>query len=397
MYDDRENQPPEEPTAGFPPPAEPRPPEPTAPGPQSTYRPAEQQTTEGRFQPPPLRWRAPQPSAKPPRPSSSAWSVVLVLFGLALFFFCFVGIGFFFLVSVIGGGEQTHSSGLDFSFGEKIGLVRIEGIIAPGADMEFWMESMRKLRDARSVRGVVVRINSPGGSVGASQELQSMLLSIRNDYGKPVYVSMGDVAASGGYYVAAGADEIYALKGSLTGSIGVILSKPELSKLTEKLGVDFETIQSGRFKGAGDSTRPLSDQEREMFDHLIKDTYGQFLDDIIAYREDRLIDAMTRLSPETWATYRFETEIGETPAEYLKALADGRAYTGQQAFDLGLVDELGTLDDTIQALADELHISGTPTIQEPLRQSTLRDLLGSKLGEFLPTAQAPLQYRMILP
>jgi protease-4 len=334
----------------------------------------------------------------PPKPPSSLGSVLLILFGLASFFLCFVGLGVFLLFHLVGGSESGSSSGgLNISFGDKIGLVRLEGVIMPGPDMIFWLNSMRDMAETRSIRGIVLRIDSPGGSVGASQELQSMVLKIRNEYEKPVYVSMGDVAASGGYYIAAAADEIYALKGTLTGSIGVILSKPDLSKLTEKIGIEMETVKSGRFKDAGASTRPLSELEREMFDHLIQNTHQQFLDDVLAHREPQLADALKGLSSEAWEGYLFDQEMATTASAFLATLADGRVYTGQQALELGLVDSLGTLDDTIRAMADRLNISGRPTIHEASRQPTFREIFGAQVDRILPSAAAPLQYRMVLP
>jgi protease-4 len=345
---------------------------------------------------PPPPWRAPQRPTPPPKPKSSLWSVLFVLFALLFFFVCFIGVGFYLLFQWIG-GQSFRPTGLKLSFGDKIGLVRIEGTIKTGEDMEFWIRSLRDMGKSRSVRGVVLRINSPGGAVGASQELQAMVLKIRRQYGKPVYVSMGDVAASGGYYIAAGADEIFALKGTLTGSIGVILSKPELSKLAEKLGVETETMKSGRFKDAGDPMRALTADERAMFDNLIHDTYLQFLQDVLSHREDRLAKAIRRITPEQWAGYRFAQPLGSTPEAFLTAIADGRAYTGRQALELGLVDQIGTLDDTIRALADRLNISGWPNIQEATRQPSLRELLGSKLNFLSLASEAPLQYRMVMP
>ena len=337
-----------------------------------------------------------QPPLQPPRPKRGLSGMLMILFGIFGMFVLgigLLGIGLLVLIRAAGGGME----GASFSLGEKIGLIRIEGVIQPGSDMDFWLESLRDLGKQRSIRGVVVRINSPGGAVGASQELQAMVLRLRHEFGKPVYVSMGDVAASGGYYIAAGADRIYALKGTLTGSIGVLMEKPDLSKLAEKLGVDLEIIKSGRFKDAGSITRELTPQEREMFDKLIMNTYNQFLDDILSQRTEPLRRASKAIDGETWAGYQFNAPLSQDPRPFLTAIADGRAYTGEQALQLGLVDKLGTLDDTILALGERLHMTGWPKIQSVTRRPSLRELFQSKLAIYLPAAQAPLQYRMNLP
>jgi protease-4 len=319
-----------------------------------------------------------------------------VLFGLFCFFVFVVGIGGVLLMHMIGIGGGDSIGG-DLSFGDKIGLVRIEGEIMPGADVDFLLKSLRDMGKSRSVRGIVLRINSPGGSVGASQEIQAMVMRVRNEYKKPVFVSMGDVAASGGYYIASAADRIYALKGTLTGSIGVIMEKPDISQLAEKLGITMENIKTGKFKDSGMMTRSLTPDEKAMFDNLIMNTYGQFLTDVLITREDRIDKAMRTISPEHWSKYAFATPENTSARGYLTVMADGRAYTGEQGLELGLVDDIGTLDDTIRAMADRLKLSGWSNIEEATRQPTLRELLGSKLGFFLPHSEAPLQYRMPLP
>jgi protease IV len=170
--------------------------------------------------------------------------------------------------------------------------------------------------------------------------------------------------------------------------------------LAKKIGYATENIKTGRFKDAGEMTRPLSPDDKAMFDNLIMDTYDQFLTDILGQREDRLAKAMRTLPPERWTAYKFLRPLpGATTKQYLTAMADGRAYTGQQALELGLVDQLGTLDDTIRALAKHVGIQGRPKIQEPQRQKTLGEMFASaKLGFLLNSrGSAPLQYRLSLP
>jgi protease-4 len=345
-------------------------------------------------------WSAPPRQGPPSKPRSSLLGVLIVLFCLFGAFIGVVGGGFYLLYrAVTGTGRASLTMGDEFSFGSgKLGLIRIEEDIMPGESNDFWLDSMREMARSSSIRGIVLHIDSPGGAVGTSQELQAMVLSLRREAHKPVYVSMGDVAASGGYYIASGADQIFALKGTLTGSIGVIMSKSDVSELAKKIGVATENIKTGRFKDAGEITRPLSPDEKAMFDTLIMDTYDQFLNDILGQREERLAKAMATLPRQRWEAYKFLRPLeGATPKQYLSAIADGRAYTGQQALELGLVDQLGTLDDAIHALATRVGIRGRPKIQEAQRQRTLNEIFGSKLSFFLPKSSAPLQYRMVTP
>ena len=271
-------------------------------------------------------------------------------------------------------------------------------MISQGPEKEFWMKSLREMRDNSRIKGIVVRIDSPGGTVGASQELYSMLQGIRNgDAGKPVYVSMGDVAASGGYYIAAASDRIFAMSGTMTGSIGVIMSKPELSGLTERFGFEMETIKSGRFKDAGAITRPITPEERQMFDLMIQDTYQQFLQDILNERAEELAKACRDLPAEAWAAYDFAEPVEVSARALLEQVADGRVYTGRQALQLGLVDQIGTLDDVIARLAGEVGISGVPQVEERKLRRTLFGAVEASVENILPRGHAPVQYRMLVP
>ena len=356
------------------------------------------QTQEQQRTPPP-----PPPGASatlrtppPPRPRSSFLSVLLVLFVLFIFFVVAAGAGLTLLWWKMGGAlpENVIVSGRR---GETIGLLRIEGVIMPGQETQFLLDSLRRMADSESIAGIVLRIDSPGGSVGASQELYDMVEYARETRKKPVFVSMGDLAASGGYYIASAAHRIYSLKGTLTGSIGVVMQKPDLSGLAETLGIDVETIASGRFKDAGIATRELSPEAREMFALQIMDTHGQFLDDVMAWREEQLTEAARRLTPAQWDRYGFGRSIPQSPCAYLELIADGRSYTGRQALELGLVDEIGSLHDTIKAMADYLGFDRTPAVHEPVRRKTLMDVLNVRMESLLPSAQAPLQYRMAYP
>jgi protease-4 len=195
-----------------------------------------------------------------------------------------------------------------FSGGPKLGLVRVQGSIESSGNVVEWVHQLQ--RESR-VKGILVRINSPGGLVAPSQEIHAALAGVN----KPVVVSMGQVAASGGYYVACGADRIVANPGSITGSIGVKANVPNVRELMERLGVRQQVIVSGEYKDAGSPTKPLTDKERRYFQNLVDDLFRQFVNAVAEGRD---------MEPEA-----------------VRNLADGRAFTGSQAKRKGLVDVLG--------------------------------------------------------
>lgn len=215
---------------------------------------------------------------------------------------------------------------------DRILVVKLNGMIANDEDQSsFFPEpnsptnvrrQLRKAAENEHIKAVLIRINSPGGTVGMSQELNAAVRAIR-DKDKPVVVSMGDVAASGGYYISCAADKIFASPGTLTGSIGVIMHLYNLSEIEKKIGVAPETIKSGQFKDIGSMDRPMSKEEQDLLQALIMDSYDQF---VTAVSEGRKMDK-----------------------EQVKKLADGRVYSGRQALKVKLIDALGGYDD---ALAD---------------------------------------------
>jgi protease-4 len=214
------------------------------------------------------------------------------------------------------------------------------------------------------VKGILVRINSPGGIVAPSQEIYDEVVRIRDEWEKPVVVSMGTVSASGGYYIACGGDYIFANPGTLTGSIGVILQYPVVKDLMDKVGVQFKTIKSGQIKDVGSPYKWPSEEDSIMLQAAIDDSYEQFVDVIVR-----------------------ERSLGHE--EVLK-MADGSIFTGRQAFRLGLVDSLGGMEDAISYLAELAGFRGEPRRLYPKekKEVTLFDLLGSLAGEYLDPAEA---------
>ncbi len=221
--------------------------------------------------------------------------------------------------------------------GNKIALITLQGVISYNVKSSFLgdfnsaesaLKAFRKALEDKSVKGVIFRINSPGGTVAMSQEIYNSILRLREK--KPVVVSMADIAASGGYYVASAADRIYANPGTLTGSIGVIMEAINARVLlNEKLGIQSEIIKSGKFKDIGNIYRPLDEEERKILENLINNAYGQFLNAIKQGRVERKDE--------------YKLKKIELNMENLKKYADGRIFTGEQAFKYGFVDYLGDL------------------------------------------------------
>jgi protease-4 len=262
-----------------------------------------------------------------------------------------VGGGTFFflvlcLVAAVVYFAGEGSSRLSLS-SNQIAVIDLEGVIS---DSREFVEELKDYGDRSPVRSVVIRINSPGGGVAASQEIYEAVKKFRADTKKKVVVSMGSVAASGGYYIACGADKIFANPGTITGSIGVIAEWYNYGDLLRWAKMENVVIKSGTFKDAGSGTRPLTDEEKVYFQSLISNMYNQFVSAVASSRKMQ--------------------------DEAVRKLADGRVYTGQEAKADGLVDELGTMQDAIDAAARMAGIEGEPKVLSRTRKRfTILDLL----------------------
>jgi len=235
----------------------------------------------------------------------------------------------------------------ELSSKERIVVVRIYGLIQisdergafflHGADRI--VKRLKNIKKDPRVKGIILRIDSPGGSVAATQEIYKAIKDLR-DPDRPVVISMGDIATSGAYYVACSADKIVANPGTLTGNIGVIMSIPNVGELLGRFGVKFTVIKSGRHKDIGSIFRDMSPEERNLLEGVINNAYDQFFK---AFAEGR---------------------GGVIPEERLHELADGRIFTGEQAKELGLVDELGGLAEAVKLTAELAGIKGEPLVVE---------------------------------
>ncbi len=216
-------------------------------------------------------------------------------------------------------------------YGKYVGIVKIEGTIITSG------EAVEMLEDARkdsNIKAVVLRVDSPGGAVAASQEIYEEVKNVNAT--KPVVVSMGDVAASGGYYVALGARRIFANPGTITGSIGVRMEHLNLKELFALARIGHETLKSGEYKDMGTFDRELTPAEREILQGLLAELHAQFKEAVVEGRK--------------------------LPPDVVEKIADGRIYSGEQAKALGLIDEIGGLTIAVRAAASMAGITGEPDV-----------------------------------
>jgi protease-4 len=232
------------------------------------------------------------------------------------------------------------------------------------------VDEIDSYRDDRSVKAVVVYINSPGGGVAASQALYHAVERLREE--KPVVASLASVAASGGYYVACGADSIVAEEGTLTGSIGVIAAFLRTEELYHKIGLDMTVIKSGRWKDVGSPYREMTTEERAYMGDILDSAYDQFL--------------------------RAVAQGRGIPLERTRELAEGRLYTGEQALAAGLVDRLGSYPDAIDIAAEMGGIAGEPRVVKRRPQRSLYDrLFGRSLASLVAAREERVALRYIIP
>ncbi|MDX1664212.1 MAG: signal peptide peptidase SppA [Candidatus Promineifilaceae bacterium] len=318
------------------------------------------------------------------RSSRSAWWVLLgIVLGVLLpAFSCVVlsGFSFFSLAAVLAGGDSFGG------IGPAVAIIRVEGIIVAdddptaGAASGVIIEELERAAADPTVQAIVLRVDSPGGTVTGSAQIYEAIVELE----KPVVVSMGATAASGGYYISAPADVIVARPDTITGSIGVIYTLFNVEELLDELGVDVMTIASGPNKDLGSLWEDPTEEEVAIFASLVEESFERFVEIIAAGRAE--LD---------------EAEVRE--------LADGRIYSGRQALALGLVDELGNLDEAIEIAAELGGIEGKPRIVEYERIPSFGMLFSSFLGQLTRTeadrlietvnvfAAPTLQYRYMGP
>ena len=309
--------------------------------------------------PPPRRQR---PIRFNTRPGRGCLIAALIFIGLPFLLLIIAGI-----IGAVSGAKP------------KIALIHVEGVITAGrggglplgsreAGSEYLIKQLEQARKDENVKGIILRINSPGGSAAGSQEIYDEILRVRKAK-KPVYVSMGDVAASGGYHIAAAANKIYANTATATGSIGVIFETTEFSQLAKRLGIESNVVKSGKFKDMGSPFRPLTPAERQIVQNMINDIFDQFLDAVSTGRN--------------------------IPKAKVREMATGQVYTGRQAKQLKLVDELGGLQETVAAIGKATGLGSEPKIASYDKSGLSNLFFGSSLRDWsgilnqLPNSRVP--------
>lgn len=231
---------------------------------------------------------------------------------------------------------------------KKIAVLDVEGVImdttdatsmlsSPGYNHRAFMEKLEMAKEDSSIKGIVIRVNSPGGGVVESAEIYDKIQEVKKETKKPIYISMGSTAASGGYYISAPADKIYASPETLTGSLGVIMQGINYEKLAEKIGIETVTIKSGPYKDIMAANRKMTDEERKILQNMIDSSYNQFV---------KIIAEGRGMS---------ETDV--------RKIADGRIYDGRQAKEVGLIDEFGYLEDVTNAMKKDLKMTDAMVVR----------------------------------
>ena len=290
----------------------------------------------------------PQPAPKKRMSAGAKWAI---------------GLGIAFLVLMLGScglmvvmlGDPDFSS---LSSGDSVAVIHIDDVIAGTSGMtpENVLDQLGQAQDDESVKAIVLRVDSPGGTVAASQEIMTAIRRVAED--KPVITSVGDLCASGAYMVASQTDEIIASPGSTIGSIGVIMQIPNAEELLDKVGVQFTTLTAGEYKDAGSLYRSLTETETAMLDEQLALIQDQFIADVAEGRE------MT------------EDEV--------RALATGWAWLGSEALELGLIDTIGNYDDAIDRAAELGGIDGEPSIVTYEPTDPFSDIYLDLLGILAP-------------
>jgi protease-4 len=280
-----------------------------------------------------------------------------------------VGLLFFFVLVILFIGQYAAGPGA-LAFGDKIAIVEIKGVISQSSRI---IEEIQRYQEDEGVKAIILRIDSPGGGVGPSQEIYQEIL--RAKLKKKVVTSMGSVAASGGYYIACASDLIVANPGTITGSIGVLMEFTNIEELFKKIGIKGIVLKSGEYKDVGSPFREMTADEKKIMQGVIDNIHQQFIHAVAMGRK------------------MAEAKVME--------IADGRILSGQQAKEIGLVDQLGNLQDAIDITAKMVGIEGKPKILYPKRRLSFLELImreaTSAVLDSLSEKGFELNYRLFPP
>lgn len=281
-----------------------------------------------------------------------------------LFGLCLALILFFFLATIL---SSFFGNKKNLSLGDKIGVVPVRGVITDSLDI---IDQLNKFKKNSKIKAIVVRIDSPGGGVGPSQEIYREINKIKKE--KKVIASIGSLGASGGYYIASACDKIVANAGTITGSIGVIVEFANFEELLGKIGLKGVVLKSGKYKDVMSPIREMTPEEKNLLQEVVDDIHRQFVSAVVTSRK------LTR--------------------EQSESIADARIFTGAQAKAIGLVDELGNFSDAVALAAKLGGIKGEPELVYPKEKNTIIDyFLGETLGKWHEALYFPYRFSFLCP
>jgi protease IV len=285
---------------------------------------------------------------------SRTWLWILI--GGGAFFLFVLAVFTLVYLTLRAGGEE---SSLRSTFGSKIGVVDLEGVIV---DPDTVVQQLKKFNDDDSIKAIILHVNSPGGGVAASEEIYREVKRIRDAKKKPIVASIETVGASGAYYVSSAANKIYADNGSIVGSIGVIAEWVNYGDLLRWAKLKDVTMKAGEFKDTGSPTREMTPAEQAYLQSLIDNMHTQFIQAVADGRKESFAQ--------------------------IKAIANGKVWTGQEALGMKLIDQIGDFQDAVRDTAKSVGISGEPVLVHPEEEhKTLLDLLFGNISQWLPTQE----------
>jgi protease IV len=296
--------------------------------------------------------------ADTPRPRTLLWIVI----GGGTFFLFVMSVFVLVYLALHAGGDQASLH----AFGDKIGVVDLEGVIV---DPGVIVPQLKKFGDDDSIKAIIIRVNSPGGGVAASEEIYRAVKRVRDEKHKRIVASISTVGASGAYYVSSATNKIYADNGSIVGSIGVIMEWLNYGDLLRWAKLKQEILSVGEFKDTGDPTRELTPAERAYLQSLADNMYLQFVRAVAEGRGAKVDD--------------------------IKAIANGKVWTGEEALSMHLIDQIGDFQAVVDDTAKAVGIKGEPVLVRPeLERKTVLDLLFGDVSQWLPTKEKLMENQM---
>jgi protease IV len=295
-------------------------------------------------------------------PASRSRTFLWILIGGGAFFLFVMSVFVLVYLTLHAGGQDASLH----AFGDKIGVVDLEGVIV---DPSVIVPQLKKFGDDDSIKAIIIRVNSPGGGVAASEEIYRAVKRVRDEKHKYIVASISTVGASGAYYVSSATNKIYADNGSIVGSIGVIMEWLNYGDLLRWAKLKQEILSVGEFKDTGDPTRELTPTERAYLQSLADNMYGQFV--------------------------RAVAEGRHAKVEDIKSIANGKVWTGEEALSMHLIDQIGDFQNAVDDTAKSVGIKGEPVLVHPeLERKNVFDLLFGDVSQWLPTKEKLMENQM---